>query len=302
MHRCTRCIRTPARPVPQRPNTWPRSGRTPYRNMLRGLCVYLPNAVSDRAFHTYTRYLGSISKRVRKPVGMQSPRFSCEKRGLARCLGCRRAGCRHACCGGPTGARARRPWPTRSGCPNVGPGPSAGASLAPARPRPARVVTSSPGPSAARRLPRPTRGATSAPARPRRHVVPRPARGHVACPDPPRRPRRTHPRARRRPRCARVATSSPARPRRHVVPRPVPGPSARPRAPARPQPRLQLYARSCKAITRMPSASSAPERASRSASSAATNAFAAERAVTQVTPRRTASVRSVYPSPRDPWP
>ena len=58
-------------PAPHRPNTRPRSGQTPYRKMLRGLCVYLPNAVSDRAFHTHTRYLGSISKRVRKPVGMQ---------------------------------------------------------------------------------------------------------------------------------------------------------------------------------------------------------------------------------------
>ncbi len=62
-----------------------RSGRTPYRKMLRGLCVYLPNAVSDRAFHTHTRYLGSISKRVRKPVGMQKPPVSHVRNGgLAR--------------------------------------------------------------------------------------------------------------------------------------------------------------------------------------------------------------------------
>ena len=63
-----------------------RGGRTPYRNMLRGLCVYLPNAVSDRAFHTHTRYLDSISKRVRKPVGMQKPPVSPVRNGgLARC-------------------------------------------------------------------------------------------------------------------------------------------------------------------------------------------------------------------------
>ncbi len=63
------------RAAPPRPSTRLRSGQTPYRKMLRGLCVYLPNAVSDRAFRTHTRYLGSISKRVRKPVGMQKPPF-----------------------------------------------------------------------------------------------------------------------------------------------------------------------------------------------------------------------------------
>ena len=121
----TRGHATAEHPAPRLPNTRPRSGGkarprsggAPYRNMLRDLCVYLPNAVSDRAFHKHTRCLGSISRRSRRPVGMQKPPVSHMRNGrLARCLGCRRdgchhAGCRHAVRGGP--ARSSTPGPAR---------------------------------------------------------------------------------------------------------------------------------------------------------------------------------------------